>query len=84
MAEFQFGGMIKAGGYWNHALESTGVSIEKVVHPTGASTDQAAFVGEATLQGKYQVTRGITLKLGYEALWLARRCSGARTDPGNL
>ncbi len=69
---FSIGGMIKAGGYWNHALESTGVSIEKVVHPTGASTDQAAFVGEAALQGKYQVGNGFALKLGDEALWLYR------------
>jgi hypothetical protein len=77
---FSIVGLIKIGGYWNHASESTGVSLQKVVYPSGASTNQAAFVGEAGLQCKYQVTRGITLKLGYEALWL----DGVALAPGQI
>ena len=77
---FSIDGLIKVGGYWNHASESTGVSIEKVVYPSGASTDHAAFVGEAGLQCKYQVTRGLALKLGYEALWLY----GVALAPGQI
>jgi len=77
---FSIDGLIKVGGYWNHASESTGVSLEKVVYPSGASTNHAALVGEAGLQCKYQVTGGITLKLGYEALWL----DGAALAPGQI
>ena len=77
---FSIGGLIKVGGYWNHASESTGVSLEKVVYPTGAKTDHAAFVGEAGLQCKYQFAKGLALKLGYEALWL----DGVALAPGQI
>jgi hypothetical protein len=77
---FSINGLIKVGGYWNHASESTGVSIKKVVYNSGASTDHLAFVSEAGLQCKYQVTSRITLKLGYEALWL----SGVALAPGQI
>ena len=77
---FSINGLIKVGGYWNHASESTGVSLEKTVYPSGASTNHAAFVGEAGLQCKYQVTRGLALKLGYEALWL----DGVALAPGQI
>ena len=77
---FSIDGLIKVGGYWNHVTDSTGVSIEKVVYNANASTDHPAFVSEAGLQCKYQITRGITLKLGYEALWLA----GVALAPGQI
>ncbi len=77
---FSLNGLIKVGGYLNHASESTGVSIAKVVYNSGASTEHATFVGEAGLQCKYQVTSGITLKLGYELLWLA----GVALAPGQI
>jgi hypothetical protein len=77
---FSIDGLIKIGGYWNRASESTGVSIAKVVHTADASTDRAAFVGEAGLQCKYHITGGITLKLGYEALWL----DGVALAPGQI
>jgi hypothetical protein len=73
-------GLIKVGGYWNHASESTGVSLEKVVYPTGAKTDRAAFAGEAGLQCKYQFAVGLALKLGYQALWLY----GVALAPGQI
>ena len=64
----------------NHVSELTGVSLAKTVYESGASTNHAAFVGEGGLQCKYQVTSGITLKLGYEVLWL----SGVATAPGQI
>ncbi|MCX5678560.1 MAG: BBP7 family outer membrane beta-barrel protein [Candidatus Omnitrophica bacterium] len=64
----------------NHASELTGVSVAKTVYESGASANNAAFVGEGGLQCKYQVTRAITLKLGYEVLWL----SGVATAPGQI
>ncbi len=77
---FSIGGLVKAGGYWNHASESTGVSLEKTVYPTGAKTDHPAFVGEVGLQCKYQFSMGFALKLGYEALWLY----GVALAPGQI
>lgn len=73
-------GLVKVGGYWNNAEESTGVSIFKVVRPSSASTDHAAFVGEAGLQCKYQIIRGLALKAGYEALWI----EGVALAPGQI
>ena len=55
---FSINGLIKVGGYLNHASELTGVSLEKTVYESGASTNHAAFVGEAGLQCKYQITSG--------------------------
>jgi hypothetical protein len=77
---FSIDGLIKVGGYLNHAEESTGVSIQKIVYPSGDSTDTASFVGEAGLECKYKVTSAITLKLGYEVLWLA----GVALAPGQI
>jgi hypothetical protein len=77
---FSIDGLIKVGGYWNHASASTGVSLEKVVHPTVVKTDHAAFVGEAGLQGKYQFAMGLAVKLGYQALWLY----GVALAPGQI
>jgi len=77
---FSIEGLIKVGWYWNHASASTGVSLEKVVHPTIAKTDHAAFVGEAGLQCKYQFPVGLALKVGYQAFWL----NGVALAPGQI
>ena len=77
---FSINGLIKGGPYLNHVSELTGVSLAKTVYESGASTNRAAFVGEGGLQCKYQVTSRITLKLGYEVLWLA----GVATAPGQI
>jgi hypothetical protein len=77
---FSINGLIKGGSYLNHASELTGVSLAKTVYESGASANRAAFVGEGGLQCKYQVTRAITLKLGYEVLWLA----GVALAPGQI
>ena len=77
---FSINGLIKGGAYLNHASELTGVSLAKTVYESGASTNHAAFVGEGGLQCKYQITSAITLKLGYEVLWLA----GVALAPGQI
>ena len=77
---FSIDGLIKAGGYWNHASASTGVSLEKVVYPADARTNHAAFVGEAGLLCKYQFAMGLALKIGYRALWLY----GVALAPGQI
>ena len=45
-----------------------------------AATNAAAFVGEADLQAKYQLAKGLALKVGYEALWL----DGVALAPGQI
>ena len=77
---FSLSGLLKAGAYLNHASQLTAVSLEKKVYEAGASTNQASFVGETGLQCKYQITSGITLKFGYEVLWL----SGVALAPGQI
>jgi len=77
---FSLNGLIKAGAYVNHAQESTGVSIFKVVRPSYTATNDAAFVGEIGLQCKYQVSKWLALKAGYEALWL----EGVALAPGQI
>jgi hypothetical protein len=77
---FSLNGLIKVGGYYNNAEASTGVSIFKVVRPSHASTNHTSFVGEAGLQGKYQIIKNVSLKIGYEALWL----QGVAVAPGQI
>ncbi len=77
---FSVNGIVKAGGYWNRASESTVVSIEKKLFGSNARTDHAAFVGEAGLQCRYQFTNNMALKVGYEALWL----EGIALAPGQI
>jgi hypothetical protein len=73
-------GLLKLGLFDNDAEQSTGVSLEKVVHPSTARTNHASFVGEAGLQVKYRIFDGLTLQAGYEALWLA----GVALAPGQI
>ena len=67
---FSLDGVIKIGLFDNYAEQSTGVSLQKAVQPSQATTNHAAFVSEAGLQVKYQLLKGLALKAGYEALWL--------------
>ncbi len=80
LGRFSLDGLIKAGLFDNNAEQSTGVSLQKVVYPSQATTNHAAFVGEAGLQLKYQVINGLALKVGYEALWL----DGVALAPGQI
>lgn len=77
---FSIDGLVKAGIFDNNAEESTVPSIYKIPRPTSASTNCAAFVGETGLQCKYQVTKGLLLKAGYEAIWL----QGVALAPGQI
>ncbi|MBV5330815.1 MAG: BBP7 family outer membrane beta-barrel protein [Chlorobium sp.] len=77
---FSIGGLMVGGGYLNHAEESTGVSIFKVVRPSSASSNTLAFLGEAGLHCDYQVTNGLSLKVGYQAIWI----DGVALAPGQI
>jgi len=80
LGRFSLGGLIKIGVFDNNAGQSTGVSMQKVVYPSQATTNHAAFVSEAGLQLKYQVNKGLALKAGYTALWL----DGVALAPGQI
>jgi hypothetical protein len=80
LGRFSLGGTIKVGVFDNNAEQSTGVSLEKTVYPATAATNHAAFASEASLQVKYQLTKGLALKAGYEALWL----DGVALAPGQI
>lgn len=67
---FSLDGILKLGLFDNNATQSAGVSLQKVVHPASAQTNRVAFVGEAGLQLRYRLSEELTLKVGYEALWL--------------
>ena len=73
-------GTIKAGLFDDNAEQSTTVSMRKQLFPSQAAANHAAFAGEAGLQVKYQLTKGLALKAGYEALWLG----GIALAPGQI
>ncbi|MGD0653291.1 MAG: BBP7 family outer membrane beta-barrel protein [Thermoguttaceae bacterium] len=68
---FSIDGLVKAGIFDDNAEQTTAVSvIFKQVRSASASTNHAAFVGETGLQCKYQVTKHLLLRAGYEVIWL--------------
>ena len=73
-------GLLKVGLYDDNARQWTGVSLQKVVNPTSATTNHAALVSEASLQAKYRISDNLALKVGYEALWL----DGVALAPGQI
>jgi hypothetical protein len=77
---FSLGGRLTFGLFDNNARQSTGVSIQKVVYPAAATANGAAAVSEAGLQLQYQVLNGLSLKAGYEVLWLV----GVALAPGQI
>jgi hypothetical protein len=77
---FSINGLMKAGIFGNDVVETTGVSIERIVYWESASTGHAAFLGETGLQCKYHVTQRLLFKLGYQAMWL----QGVALAPGQI
>ena len=80
LGRFSLDGLIKIGIFDDNAVQSTGVSLQKEVYPSKASANHAAFVSEAGVQLKYQVSKGLALKAGYELLWL----DGVALAPGQI
>jgi len=67
---FSLGCTGKAGLFDAHAEETTTLSIYRILVGESAGIDRAAFVGEIGLQCKYQLTQRLSLRAGYEAIWL--------------
>ena len=77
---FSIDSMLKAGIFDDHAEEATTVRMERIQFGESASTNHLAFVGEIGVQCKYQVTPRLSLKAGYEAIWL----QGVALAPGQI
>jgi hypothetical protein len=77
---FSIDGLVKAGLYDNVADVASEVSVFKVLRPSSGSSNCAAFVGEIGLRCSYQVSKGLALKAGYEAIWL----EGVALAPGQI
>ena len=60
----------KAGLFDNHVDETTSVRISRIQYGESDWADRVAFLGEVGVQCKYQVTRRLLLRAGYEAMWL--------------
>jgi hypothetical protein len=67
---FSIDGLVKAGIFGNHAQQSSTLATTEYTGIGSASTNHTAFLGELGLQCKYQVTCNLTLRAGYEAIWL--------------
>ena len=77
---FSIDGLVKAGIFNNHAEQTTAVNEGETVESFTASTNHVAFLGEVGLQCKYQVTCNLTLRAGYEAIWI----DGLALAPGQI
>lgn len=72
IGRLSFGGLVKAGVFNNRATQSDWVSMKKTMYSSSATTDHVAYAGEGILHLKYLITDGISIKMGYQLLWLDR------------
>jgi len=77
---FSLSGLVKAGMFDNHAAETTGVSIYRKMYWESDATNQLAFLGDIGLEARYQLTPRLSLKAGYQAIWL----EGVALAPGQI
>lgn len=62
-------GLLKAGVFSNQA-EQTSTAIAGGPVSLYDSTNHTAFLSEMSLQAKYQATKHLTLRIGYQLMWL--------------
>ena len=77
---FSIGGVLKAGAYDNHAEVASSARMARIWFGDSCTTDNFAFLGEIGVQCKYQVLPRLSLKAGYEAMWL----EGVALAPGQI
>jgi len=70
----------KTGLFDDHAEETTLVRMTRIQFEESGSTDRIAFVGEIGLECKYQVAQRLSLRAGYQAIWL----EGVALAPGQI
>jgi hypothetical protein len=77
---FSIDGVLKTGVADNHAEETTTVRMQRIQFAESAATDHLAFTGEIGVQCKYQITRRLSARAGYQAMWL----EGIALAPGQI
>ncbi len=91
----RFDGFVKAGAYYNNAVQSSVYTTNDVLNPgtasvaIGESPASGAFAGDVGLTAVMPLTRNIDVRLGYYALWLSgiaqatQQLSGQSLTPGS-
>jgi hypothetical protein len=66
-------GLVKAGVYGDHAVNRTHIGLTNSAYSadSSASADRAAFAGEMSITGVYRLGKHLSLRGGYQYLWLA-------------
>ncbi len=72
IGRLSFGGSLKAGIFNNQATQSNDVSITKIMYSASATSNQIAYSGEGVIQMKYLLASDLSIKMGYQLLWLDR------------
>jgi hypothetical protein len=67
---FHLDGLVKAGIYDNRAEKSVLITNTESETVYNEAIDHAAFMGELGLQGCYQLTDRLTLRAGYQVMWI--------------
>ncbi|QWD63847.1 hypothetical protein [Polynucleobacter sp. MWH-UH2A] len=70
IGRLSFGGSLKVGAFNNQATQNDAVSITKVMYLTSATVNRMAYAGEGVIQLKYLITDDLSIKMGYQMLWL--------------
>ena len=70
IGRLSFGGSLKVGAFNNQATQNDAVSITKVMYSTSATVNRMAYAGEGIVQMKYLITDDLSIKMGYQMLWL--------------
>jgi hypothetical protein len=91
----RFDGFVKAGAYYNNAVQSSVYTTNDVLNPgtasvaVGESPASGAFAGDVGLTAVVPVTQRIDVRFGYYALWLSgiaqptQQLSGQQLTPGS-
>lgn len=91
----RFDGLVKAGAYYNNAVQSSQYTTNDPLNPgtatitVGESPASGAFAGEVGLTAIVPVTRNIDVRFGYFGLWLSgiaqptQQLSGQSLTPGS-
>ena len=74
---FRLDGVVKAGAYYNNAVQSSSYVTDDPVNPGSASKSvglsplSGAFAGEVGLTGVLPITNCLDIRFGYFGLWLS-------------
>ncbi|MDZ4804386.1 MAG: hypothetical protein SGI90_05965, partial [Candidatus Eisenbacteria bacterium] len=91
----RFDGFVKAGAYYNNAVQSSVYTTNDPANPgtasvaVGESPASGAFAGDVGLTAVVPITQRIDVRLGYYALWLSgiaqptQQLSGQSLTPGS-